>query len=192
MRVVYLLSVWAVFPVASAFAGSTNVLVKENGIFENAQVALLFLAGIVFMVQSFTVSRKARPILWAGAWFCLSCILRELDVEDLAVPQWVVWLGSGIGRNLIMGIGWIVLGLLALKSYPELKGSLWKFARSRTATFMLAAGVTLFLGSLFDHGFASAEKSKLWEELFETFGYFLLLLASFSSKSIFSVRSEET
>ena len=190
-RVVFLLLVWAIFPVVSAFAGSTNVLVQENGIFENAQVALLFLAGVVFMVRSFTEGRKVRHIFWMGTWFCLSCILRELDVEDLTVPQWVSLLGSGMGRNLLMGFGWIVLSAFFIKLYPELKGSFRKFYQSRTAIFLLSSGSILFLGSVFDHRSVSSDQSKFWEELFETIGYFLLLLASFSSKSIFSVQPED-
>ena len=170
--------------VSPSFAGGAGELARENGVLENAQVILLLLSGLVFVVQSFRVERNVRVILWMGAWLSPSIILRELDVEMLAVPQWVIAVGSGMGRNLIMGIGWIVLGLIALKSYPELKGSLGKFARSRTAAFVLAAGVTLFLGSLFDHGFVWIEKGRLWEELFETFGYFLLLAASLFSQSI--------
>ena len=110
-----------VFLASSAFAGGADAMAQENGILENTQVALLLLSGIIFAVQSFAVVRKVRYILWMGAWFCLSIILRELDVEDLAVPQWVVWIGSGTGRNLIMAAGWGVLGVIAIKSYPELK-----------------------------------------------------------------------
>ena len=154
---------------------------------ENTQVALLLLSGLVFVVQSFRVERNYRVILWMGAWFCLSCILRELDVEDLAVPQWVVWAGSGMGRNLIMGAGWITLGVLAIKSYPELKGSFGRIARSRTAILVFIAGTMLLLGSLFDHESVMIERGKLLEEAFETIGYFLLLLAALTSQSIFKM-----
>jgi len=187
MRVVLLLSVWAVFPVTSAFAGSADELAQENGILENTQVVLLLLSGLVFVVQSFRVERNFRFILWMGAWLSPSIILRELDVEKLAVPQWMVWIGSGMGRNLIMGIGWIVLGLLALKSFPELKGAFRKIVRSRMAAFMLASVLILFLGSFFDHGYISSDKGKLWEESFEILGYFLLLPAAFLSKSLFPI-----
>ena len=175
------LFVFLVFP---AFAGEADVVAQENGILENAQVAFLLLSALILVVQSFAVVRNVRCILWMGAWFCLSCILRELDVEDLAVPQWVVWSGSGMGRNLIMGIGWIVLGVLAIKSYPELKGSFGKMIRSRTATLVFIAGTMLLLGSLFDHELIMIERGKLLEEAFETLGYFLLLPAALTSQSI--------
>lgn len=190
MRVLLLLSVWTVFPVASAFAGSADELARENGILENIQVVLLLLSGLIFLVQSFRVERTFRVILWMGTWLSPSIILRELDVEKLAVPQWIISIGSGTGRNLIMGVGWIVLGLLALKSFPELKGAFRKIARSRMAAFMLASVLMLFLGSFFDHGYISSDKGKLWEESFEILGYCLLLPAAFLSKSIFPISAE--
>jgi hypothetical protein len=42
----------------------------------------------------------------------------------------------------------------------------------------------LFLGAAFDHGTATAEKGKLWEEILETIGYFLLLPAALLSTSM--------
>ncbi|RKX40781.1 MAG: hypothetical protein DRP64_12165 [Verrucomicrobia bacterium] len=180
----YLLLALFVFLVSPAFAGEADVVAQENGILENTQVAFLLLSALILVVQSFAVARNVRCILWMGAWFCLSCILRELDVEDLAVPQWVVWAGSGMGRNLIMGAGWITLGVLAIKSYPELKGSFGRIARSRTAILVFIAGTMLLLGSLFDHESVMIERGKLLEEAFETIGYFLLLLAALTSRSI--------
>jgi len=170
--------------VSPAFAGGADELAQENGVLENTQVVLLFLSGIIFTVQSFSVERNLRFILWMGAWFCLSSILRELDVEKLEVQQWVIAIGSGTGRNLIMGFGWIALCLLAIKSYPEWNGSFRRMARSRTAIFMYSSATILLLGSLFDHGAISVDHGKFWEELFETIGYFLLLPAALLSRSI--------
>lgn len=167
-----------------AFSGDTGVVAQENGLLENAQVAFLLLSGIIFTVRSFTAARHARYILWMGAWFCLSVILRELDVEELAVPQWVVWMGSGTGRNLIMAAGWGVLGVMAIKSYSEWKGSVVRLVWSRTAILMFAAGTLLLLGSLFDHETVMAEQGVLWEETLETIGYFLLIPAALCSQSI--------
>jgi len=174
----------SVFLISPVFAGEADVMAQENGILENAQVAFLLLSALILVVQSFAVVRNVRCILWMGAWFCLSCIFRELDVEDLAVPQWVIWIGSGMGRNLIMGVGWITLGVVAIKSYPELKDSFGRIARSRTAILVFTAGTLLLLGSLFDHESVMAEQGMFWEEAFETLGYFLLLPAALSSQSI--------
>ena len=170
--------------VSPALAGGAGELAQENGVLENTQIALLLLSGLVFVVQSFSVERNLRFILWMGVWLSPSIILRELDIETLAVPQWVIAIGSGTGRNLIMGVGWIALCLLAIKSYSTWKGSFRRIARSRMAIFMYSAVTMLLLGSLFDHRAISEGQGKLWEELFETIGYFLLLPAAFFSKSI--------
>jgi len=189
-RILYVSLVLVALLVSPALAGSVDELAQENGVLENTQVELLLLSGLVFAVQSFSVERNLRCILWMGAWFCLSCILRELDIEKLAVPQWVIWIGSGMGRNLIMGFGWITLCVLAIKSYPELKGSFGKIVRSRTAILVFIAGTMLLLGSLFDHALIMAERGKLWEEAFETLGYFLLLLSALFSQSISKARAK--
>ncbi|MEN8260277.1 MAG: hypothetical protein ABFS02_06780 [Pseudomonadota bacterium] len=172
---------WVICFALPAFAGDAGVVAQENGLLENTQVAFLLLSGIIFTVQSFTAERYARCFLWMAAWFCLSIIVRELDVEDLAVPQWVVWIGSGIGRNLIMAAGWGALGVIAIKSYSEWKSSVVRMARSRTAVFMFITGTLLLLGSLFDHETVMAEQGMFWEEILETIGYFLLLPAAIFS-----------
>ncbi len=183
-RIFCLSLVLATLLVSSALAGEAGELAQENGALENTQVALLFLSGLFFVAQSFLSARSIRHIFWIGAWFCLSCIVRELDVEDLAVPRWVILIGSGMGRNLIMAAGWGVLGVFAIKSYPELKGLLGRIARSRTVIFMFSAGTILLLGSLFDRGLISSVHGMFWEEIFETIGYFLLLLAAIFSSMI--------
>lgn len=164
-------------------------MAQENGVLENAQVAFLLLSGLIFAVQSFSVDRAFRFIPWMGAWLSPSIILRELDVEKLAVPQWMILIGSGTGRNLIMGIGWIVLGVLAVKSYSAWKGHFGRIIRSRTAILVFAAVIMLFLGATLDHGILSDENGKLWEEILETIGYFLLLPAALLSKSTFQDRA---
>ncbi len=173
--------VLVVFLVSPALAGGAGELAQENGVLENTQVALLLLSGLIFVVQSFRVERNLRFILWMGAWLSPSIILRELDIETLAIPQWVIMIGSGTGRNLIMGFGWIALCVIAIKSYSELKGSFGRIARSRMAIFMYSSAILLLLGSLFDHG-SMADQGKLWEEAFETIGYFLLLPAALFSE----------
>ena len=182
-RILYLSLVLFALLVSPALAGGADELAQENGVLENMQVALLLLSGLIFVVQSFRVERSFRFILWMGAWLSPSIILRELDVEKLAVPQWMIAIGSGMGRNLIMGIGWIALCVIAIKSYSEWKGSFKRIARSRTAIFMYSSATLLLLGSLFDHG-SMADQGKLWEEAFETIGYFLLLPAALFSPSI--------
>ena len=154
-------------------------MAQKNGVLENTQVVFLFLSGIVFAVQSVSVDRLTRLLLWMGAWLCLSFILRELDVDELPVPQWVILIGSGLGRNLIMATGWGFLGVMAVKSFFELKGKFGGVLRSKTAILGMVACAFLVLGALFEE-----LKFQLLEESSEALGYFLLIPAAFFSKSI--------
>ncbi|MEA2067812.1 MAG: hypothetical protein U9P12_01310 [Verrucomicrobiota bacterium] len=169
-------------------AGIGEGVAEENGVLENVQIALLMLSALVFVAQSFSVGRPFRFILWAGAWFCLSCILRELDVEDFSVPQWVAWVGSGLGRNLILVAGWIVLGVVAIRTYVEWRELVPRMLCSRSAAYFVASGILLATGALFDHEWIAGGHARLLEEIFESLGYSLLLPASLLSKSIFGNR----
>ncbi len=164
-------------------------MVQENGPLENAQIVLLLLSGLVFAFKSFAVDRSVRFILWMGSWLCLSFILRELDMEEFTVSQWMIWLGNGMGRNLILATGWGALGIVAVRSYSKWRGQLGRMVRSRSAILAFFAGILLVSGGLFDRETISGEHARVWEESFEIFGYFLLFLSALLSKSIFQEKA---
>lgn len=165
--------------VASAQAADSTALAQENGVLENAQVVFLFVSGIIFFFQSFSAGRLTRLLLWMAGWLCLSFILRELDVDKLPVPSWVVLIGSGMGRNLIMAAGWGFLAVLVIKSFSDLKGNLWVVFKSKTAILGMVACAFLVFGAIFEE-----LKFQLLEESSEALGYFLLIPSAFFSKSI--------
>lgn len=165
--------------VSSVYAVESAGVAQENGVLENAQVVFLFLSGAIFVFQSFSVDRLTRLLLWMGAWLCLSFVLRELDVDKLPVPQWLMLIGSGLGRNLIVAVGWVALGGLAIKSFSELKDRLGVILKSRTAILGGLAFVFLVLGAV------SEELGiQLLEESFEVLGYLFLVPSALFSKSI--------
>jgi hypothetical protein len=166
----------------SAYGDVVGGIHGENGVLENTQVALLLISAWLFAVRSLSMPRVS-VFLWIGAWFCLSCILRELDIEDMNVSQWVIAVGSGPGRNAIMGVGWMLLGVFALKHALLLKENYYRILRSRTMRLVYASGVLLLLGSLFDRDWVLHENGKLLEEAFETAGYFLILCAAITFRS---------
>jgi hypothetical protein len=167
-----------------AFAEGGGSLEQENGLLENLQVLFLLLGGIFFLVPVRRAGRAIRCVLVAGALLCLTCILRELDVEDLAVPQWVILLGSGTGRNLILAAGWVALGAYAVKSFMELKALLKPILCSRVGILLVIAALLLLAGESFDHDRIKVEQSLLFEEILETVGYAAVLLAAILSRSL--------
>ena len=159
------------------------MVVRENGPIENSQVGLLLLSFLVFVFKSFVVERRARFFLWMGAWLCLSFVFRELDVENLPVQDWVVWMCDGMGRSLILVSGWAVLGVIAIKTYSEWRGMMPNMLRSWSAVFTFSGGLFLIFSGLYDRELILVEQSRLWEESFEAVGYFLLLAAAILFKS---------
>lgn len=170
-----------------AFADTVDVMGEENGPLENIQVIFLFLGSIFFLLHLKKSTAAVRCVLSGGALLCLSFILRELDVEDLAVPQWVIAVGSGTGRNLIMAVCWVTLGVFVIKSFSALKEMLKPLLRSRTFILLVIAGLFLLSGELFDHERIHVEHTQLIEEILETTGYCIVFIAAILSRSLANI-----
>lgn len=166
----------------TVFADEAVRLDKENGPLENLQVVLLFLSSIAFLLPAARAERSYRCVLLAGAMLCFSFILRELDVEDLAVPQWVIAVGSGTGRDVLLGTGWAVVGILSIKSFALLKVNLKAILFSRTTLLLFISGLVLFSGSIFDHKDDKTPADQLAEEIIEVAGYGIFFLGAVLSR----------
>ncbi len=171
----------------TAFAEDAIRLDKENGPLENIQVILLFLSSIAFLLPVAKAERSYRCVLLGGAMLSFSFILRELDVEDLAGPQWVAAMGSGTGRGILLGAGWAIVGFLSIKSFAVLEENLKPIIFSRTTLLLFIAGLILFSGSFFDHKDDKTPADQLAEELIEVVGYSLFFIGSIISR--FTARS---
>ncbi|MEE9368967.1 MAG: hypothetical protein V3V05_08885 [Pontiella sp.] len=157
-------------------------LYAENGPLENLQVLLLFLSAIAFLIPVSKAPISLKYVLLAGALLSCSFILRELDVENLNVPKWVVSIGSGVGRNIVLGSGWIALGVLAIKSISAFKENFRDILLSRTMLLLVIAGVILLFGALFDHKDNKTSLDELAEEVIEVLGYATFFLAALASR----------
>ncbi len=153
-------------------------LSKENGFVENSQVMVLFLSSIAFMVPVARTKGIIRYALLSGVLLCFSFILRELDVECLDVPRWVVVIGSGVGRNVLLGIGWVVMGCYFIRSISELREWIKPVLLSKITYLLIISACVLLLGAVFDHKDNKVASDQLVEELFELLGYGLFLIAS--------------
>lgn len=171
-----------------ALAGEVIRVDKENGLLENLQVALLVLSAIAFLVPVARAERSYRCVLLGGVMLCFSFILRELDVEDLPVPQWVIAIGSGAGRDILLGTGWVAVGVLAIQSRIQIIASIKPIVFCRTTLVVVIAGFILVSGSFFDHKDNKVAADQLAEELIEVVGYGTLLvgalLARFTARSL--------
>lgn len=171
----------------AVFADEAIRVDKENGPLENLQVALLFFSSIAFLIPVARAERSYRCVLLAGTMLCYSFILRELDVEDLAVPQWVILLGSGTGRDILLGLGWVAVGVLTLKSRAVFKDTIKPILFSRATMLIVISGLVLFSGSIFDHKDNKTPADQLAEEIIEVVGYGIFFLGALLSR--FTARS---
>jgi hypothetical protein len=157
----------------------TDVWFAEHGQIENLQAAFLVIAMAAFLVRiPFTVNSAARMFYVGAALFCLSCTLREIDVEDLQVHDFWIVVGSGSGRNLILGAAWaawIAIGFRQREAIWDLGMSI---LRQPVGKYFLAAAALVVAGALFDKGLVPFPNQLAWEEACELMGYGTLCFAS--------------
>ena len=147
---------------------------EENGFFENLQVLLLTMTMVTFLVELFFKARRHPVFPLAGAFLCLVFILRELDVEKLDVPQILILLGSGTGRDMLMGTLGFALVLFALKEYKNLRSFFPAVAFETGSLTILAGFILLVAGGYFDKGSEAIPHYQFYEEIIEVSGYYLM------------------
>ena len=81
---------------------------------ESTQALTLALSLLFFLVPVFDSSRNDRLIAVFMSLLSLGFILRELDVEQFDLPNILILLGSGKGRNLMLGTGLLLTLATAL------------------------------------------------------------------------------
>lgn len=173
-------AVWATY---SVFAEGSVELYAENGLIESLQVYLLAVACAVYVVTLALETRPDKLLLLTCTLLCYGFIVRELDVENFAIPQVLIFIGSGVGRTVTLALAMAAIALYAMLTDPvRYAKTAVAFARSRPGLLFIAGCVFLVIGDLL-------EKNKLliqhvfFEEMAELFGYLLILLASIAGNS---------
>jgi len=151
----------------------------EHGLLENLQAAVLLFSMAVLLIRMLvTTSLSDKLFFTGGALLCLTCALREMDVEELNVHPWLIFLGSGPGRDVLIGSLWFAL-LCRLMSVRQ---QAWQFTlallRTIPGQLLVLAGLLVIAGMLFDKGIIPAANSLFWEETLELGGYSLVCLVA--------------
>lgn len=151
----------------------------ENGIIENFQAGLLAVTGFIFLIP--LILKQARGdklVLIFLSYLCFGFFLREVDVEYLDVPEILITLGSGKGRNIILAICFFsILGyaLLHFRYYLDVAK---KFFQSTAGKVVLTAFAVLIIGEQFED-LEDLPHHVFIEELFELVSFFLLTSCAF-------------
>lgn len=168
-----------------ALGNGSLELYGENNWMENGQVILLALSTMVFLWAWPQADVYQRTLLLACSIFCVSSILRELDIEKLDVPVWVVLLGSGLGKKIFLAVIWLSLLSRFFIQRQYFIAQLMVYASSLTGKCILLGGVLMLLGLPFDRQWIDTTHGQFYEEIFEFSGYYCLLVAAvFSPASL--------
>ncbi len=149
-------------------------LYKENGLLENIQVILLLLTMSFLFLQFYFRANSHRFFSLAGLLLCLVFILRELDVEKLDVPQIVIVLGSGSGRNVLMVVLGLALFVYAVRHIDAIRGFVPGYFYTISSLTVLVGFLFLISGGFFDKESIVKEHNQFFEEILEFTGYYLL------------------
>ena len=148
----------------------------ENNLLESTQALTLALALVFFLVPVFDSVRNDRLIAVFLSLLSLGFILRELDVEQFDLPNLLILLGSGKGRNLLLGTGLLLTLVTALFKFRYYLSLSRCFFRHGAGIATLFAGLFLVVGDIFEK--IDIPYHVLYEESLELLGYAVLLLAA--------------
>ena len=183
-----ILGAWLGFGALASYSlfveGNVNVY-AENGILETLQAALLALSCLIFLATAIWEKGTGRLVVLFCALLCYGFVLREVDVETFDIPDLLILLGSGTGRNVSLAVGLILLCLCALFAGFRAQFRLGlAFAHSRAGLLLLSGLGFLLLGDVFEKQvLGSVPHHVFFEEMSELLGDVMILLSAVASGS---------
>ncbi|WP_409524990.1 hypothetical protein [Nitrincola sp. MINF-07-Sa-05] len=165
------------------FVKEQSMVYYENGLLENLQAVLLVVSCLIFFLTALMNERNDKLILLACALLCYGFFLREVDVERLDVHAFLVLIGSGMGRNLILLLATILILVVAIRNFAHYWQESMAYLRSPVALLFLLSAVTLFTGAYFEDANALPHH-EFFEEGLELLAYVLILLASLAARKL--------
>lgn len=175
-------SLISVFMIVSIILFYPDIDTDENGLVEWLQSAFIALSFFTFLLGIYlNQGIKERLISSGFSLLSLSFLLRELDVEKFDLPIFLITLGSGSGRNIFLGLLWIILfGLIYKYREHFTKEAVAKFLFSGTGQLLMFAALMLILGAMMDKNVLKLDHltTRFYEELLELLGYIYYFGAS--------------
>jgi hypothetical protein len=148
---------------------------------ENLQAGCLAIACILFVPCLIRpAATTGRFACWCLALLLLAMFLREVDVESLSVPSSIVWIGSGFGRNLLLGTAFVGTFVAMALRPNESIGQIFQYAFSRVGALLFVGGVLYVCSIPFDNNLLglSFETNLFCEEAVECCATAIFLVAA--------------
>jgi hypothetical protein len=174
-------AVMALVDIAFVYQGVINgasYLVDENNVLENAQAIILFLSMLVLSYALVNAEKGNRGVLFAGALACLTFFLREVDVKDFDLPQAIIFVGSGSGRNATLGALWLLVFVGIFRRFSYYKEVFSRLLFSTPCFLFCVGGALLLIGKFFEENMLGLSSYKFYEELAEMNAYCFILMAA--------------
>lgn len=158
-----------------------HLIANENGLMENLQAASLAI-GVLVSAVALARSRalSSRFIFMVMTLFMLMLFLREVDVEKLALPAFLIALGSGTGRNLLTGGAVFALLAVFSRNYRVLRPAVLALLRHECCLPVYLGICFYVLGEMFDKHLIAVprEYGYFFEELCENAATYFLALGA--------------
>ena len=117
----------------------------EDDLLEMVQIGLLGLIGLTALRGLLAARRPGDRIAAVGlALAATTAIFRELDLEYYDVAAWIRAVGAGDGRDVTLGVSWLVL-FAAVARWRRDVGSLIRTEIRRPSGRLLAIGCAAYL-----------------------------------------------
>lgn len=166
-------------------------LSDENGIMENVQVAFLALACGVFLWQSRFLQKQNKLLAIFLSLLAFAFIFREIDVEDFAVPSWIIFIFAEKGRALYLApLLWLFTRLV--RQIPFFWEHKAYYLKSNTFIYMVLTAVIYgFISNLFDKKMLPVSDPYFFEEAVEIFATGYMLCAAVLMRRDFATEKHD-
>ena len=152
-------------------------IANEYSVLESAQVCLLLLSLIITIYTALDREREDKIISTVLSIALFGILLREIDIEDFNIPMWVIAIGSGSGRTLLLSLMLVPILLFMVVKHHEYYGLVKKYFMSQVGLSLILSFCLLLIGSLFEHEYLLSRT--LIEESFELIAYGLFFRGVF-------------
>ncbi len=154
-----------------------TAIANEYNLLESAQVCLLLICLAFTLYIALDRAREDTIISIILSIALFGILLREIDLEDFNIPMWIIAIGSGSGRTLLLLIMLAPVLLYMIVKYQQYYGLVKKYFMSQVGLSLILSFCLLLIGSMFEHEYLLSRT--LIEESFELFAYGLFFRAVF-------------
>ena len=173
----------------AVFVLNNSTMYSEYGPVENLQALVLALSCVAFLAPVVLGKKTEKLVLLSCSLLCFAFLLRELDVKRLDIDRTLKFIGSGVGRNVIMATAFTALLSYAAYHWSYYKRRVVPFLRSRVGMLMIAGGCFLVLGDIFEKSHRIVHYG-FFEEIAELCGFCLILVAGLSANAGLALEPE--